>query len=67
MAERAHTGLVVCVKLCVIKGCHSAGSTEVKFVPLTLGIFQEAFYSDLCELWGMFQQDSESVLLTGHS
>lgn len=46
MACRAHTGPVVCVEPSVIKGCYSAGRTEVKFVPLTQGIFQEVCLSD---------------------
>lgn len=46
MARRAYTGPVVCVEPSVIKGCYSAGRTEVKFVPLTQGIFQEVCLSD---------------------
>ena len=46
MACRAYTGPVVCVEPSVIKGCYSAGRTEVKFVPLTQGIFQEVCLSD---------------------
>lgn len=45
MAYRAHRPLV-CVEPSVIKGCYSAGRTEVKFVPLTQGIFQEVCLSD---------------------
>lgn len=63
MACRAYTGPVVCVELSVIKGCYSAGRTEVKFVPLTQGIFQEVCLSD--RVVRNVPADSESSLLTG--
>lgn len=39
--QSIHRASSVCLEPSVIKGCYSAGSTEVKFVPLTQGIFQE--------------------------
>lgn len=39
--QSIHRASSVCVEPSVIKECYSVGRTEVKFVPLTQGIFQE--------------------------